>query len=110
MNKIIIIGLLTVAGFSTAGIAETPPGAGEGVPLGPNTGTVLEVIDSSLYTYLQVSSGTGAVWLAAYRNDIAKGEAVSYTKGILRTNFHSKALNRTFDKIIFVDAVVPVRK
>ncbi len=107
MNKIIIIGLLTVAGFSTAGIAETPPGVG--APLGPNTGTVLEVIDSSLYTYLQVSSGSGAVWLAAYRNDIAKGEAVSYTKGILRTNFHSKALNRTFDKIIFVDAVVPVR-
>ncbi len=108
MNKIIIIGLLTVAGFSTAGIAETPPGAG--ASFGPNTGTVLEVIDSSLYTYLQVSSGGDAVWLAAYRNDIAKGEAVSYTKGILRTNFHSKALNRTFDKIIFVDAVVPLRR
>lgn len=113
MNKIIVIALLAVAALSAAVAAEIPTGVNTDAPSAgqfANRGTVLDVIDSPLYTYLQVSSDTGAVWLAAYRNDIAKGEAVSYTKGILRTNFHSKALNRTFDKIIFVDAVAPARR
>ncbi len=111
MNKI-IIGLLAVAGFNGIGTADPqnePDAPLRAVAQFSNKGTVLDVIDSSLYTYLKVSSEKGAVWLAAYRNDISKGDAVSYSKGVMMTNFRSKALNRTFDKIIFVDAVVPVR-
>jgi hypothetical protein len=75
-----------------------------------NTGTVLAVIDSKMYTYLQVSSATGAVWLAAYKNDIAKGDTVRYSKGVVMRYFQSKSIERTFDTIIFVDSVIAVKK
>ncbi len=113
MNKISVVVLLAAVTLGAAGAAETQPaGIADAPSVGQyaTRGTVLDVIDSSLYTYLQVSSEKGEVWLAAFRNDIAKGETVSYTKGILKMNFHSETLNRTFDKIIFVDAVMPVRK
>lgn len=111
--KKIIFALLALAAFAGTAIAETrqnAAAAGLHASQLTNTGTVLDVIDSSMYTYLQVSSDTGAVWLAAYRNDMSKGDTVSYSRGVMMTNFRSKALNRTFDKIIFVDAVVPIRK
>jgi hypothetical protein len=75
-----------------------------------NTGTVLEVINSEMYTYLQVSSEAGAVWLAAYKNDIAKGDTVRYSKGVVMRNFQSKSIKHTFDTIIFVDSVIAVNK
>jgi hypothetical protein len=75
-----------------------------------NKGTVLAVIDSEMYTYLQVSSETGTVWLATYKNDIAKGDTVRYSKGVVMRNFQSQSIKRTFDTIIFVDSVIAVKK
>lgn len=68
-------------------------------------GKVLEVIDSPMYTYLQVTGDKDPVWLAAYKTGIAKGAIVNYSDGVALSNFHSKSLNRTFDTIVFVDRV-----
>lgn len=76
----------------------------------PNSGKVLEVIDTAMYTYLQVTGDKGPVWIAASKTNIAKGTTISYSNGAVMSNFHSKSLNRTFDKIIFVDKVVPTKK
>lgn len=76
----------------------------------PNKGEVLEVIDTSMYTYLQVSSNSGPVWIAAPHLDIAKGDSVSYPGGMVMSNFHSKSLNRTFPTILFVEQVVKTGK
>ena len=73
-------------------------------------GTVLEVIDSPMYTYLKVTGDKNPIWLAAYKNDIAKGAIVNYSDGVAMNNFHSKSLNRTFDVIVFVDSVVQEKK
>lgn len=73
-------------------------------------GKVLEVIDSPMYTYLQVTGDKDPVWLAAYKTDIAKGTIVNYSDGVALRNFHSKSLNRTFDTIIFVDRVETEKK
>lgn len=73
-------------------------------------GKVLEVIDSPMYTYLQVSGDKDPVWLAAYKIDVSKGAVVRYSDGVAMSNFHSKFLNRTFDTIVFVDRVVPEGK
>lgn len=105
--------LLALATFAGPAIAEPKQNASAANPHASqltNSGTVLDVIDSTTYTYMQVSSDAGAIWLAAYRNDIAKGDTVNYSKGVVMTNFHSKSLNRTFDKIVFVDAVIPAKK
>ena len=75
-----------------------------------NSGKVLEVIESPAYTFLNVSSEKGPVWLAAYKTEIAKGDAVKYSNGIAMPKFHSKSLDRTFDMIVFVDTLERVKK
>jgi hypothetical protein len=76
----------------------------------PNKGKVLEVMDASIYTYMQVSSDKGPVWLAASKTSVAKGDTISYPDGNVMTNFTSKTLNRTFDTIIFLDKVKVEKK
>lgn len=73
-------------------------------------GKVLEMLDSSMYTYLRVTGDNGSLWLAAYKTNIAKGDIVSYSDGAAMNNFYSKALNRTFDRIVFVDRLEPAKK
>jgi hypothetical protein len=68
-------------------------------------GKVVEVIDSPMYTYLKVTGDKGPLWLAAYKTDITKGTTVKYSGGVTMPNFYSKALNRTFDVIVFVDSL-----
>ncbi|HTN93956.1 MAG TPA: hypothetical protein VMJ33_05205 [Gallionella sp.] len=76
----------------------------------PNTGKVLETMDASIYTYMQVTSPNGPVWLAASKTKVAKGNTISYPDGAVMTNFASKSLNRTFDKIIFIDKIKVEKK
>ena len=70
-----------------------------------NSGKVLDVLDTDMYTYVQVTHEQGPVWLAAYKTNITKGSTVRYSGGIAMTKFQSKALNRTFDLIVFVDTL-----
>jgi hypothetical protein len=112
MNKF-ILALLVLAGVAGDATAETKQNVAAVNPPAyqlTNRGTVLDVIDSEMYTYLQVSSEAGAVWLAAYKSDIAKGDTVRYSKGVMMRNFQSKSIKRTFDKIIFVDSVMVVKE
>ena len=70
-----------------------------------NKGKVLEIMDASIYTYMQVSGDKGPIWVAASKTAVAKGDTISYLDGNVMTNFTSKSLNRTFDTIIFLDKV-----
>ena len=74
----------------------------------PNTGKVLETMDASIYTYMQVTGPSGPV--AASKTKVAKGNTISYPDGAVMTNFTSKTMNRTFDKIIFVDKIKVEKK
>ena len=110
---ITLLALVTFAGTAVA--AETPsapaakPAAATGTKY-PNKGKVLEVIDTSMYTYMQVTSDNGPIWLAGSKTNVAKGANISYPTGATMTNFHSKSLNRTFDTIIFLDKVEVIKK
>lgn len=75
-----------------------------------NKGKVLESMDVSIYTYMQVTSDKGPVWVAASKVSVAKGDTVSYPDGGVMTNWFSKGLNRTFDKLIMVDKVKVEKK
>jgi hypothetical protein len=102
-----IAALLAVLAFSGNAVAELKQNAPKaaGASQFANTGKVVEVIDTSMYTYLQLSGDKGPVWLAASKTKVSKGQTVSYPNGAVMTNFTSKSLNRTFDSIIFVDKV-----
>ena len=49
------------------------------------------------YTYLLVKGKGPAYWIAVTSTEIAVGESLSYTGGMLMENFYSKELDKTFD-------------
>jgi hypothetical protein len=69
------------------------------------SGTVLESFDAAGYTYLKLDVGGEETWLATRPLKVSAGDTVQYAGGNLMTDFHSKSLDRTFDKILFVDDV-----
>lgn len=73
-----------------------------------NQGRVLFVAQTGSYTYLQVESDGRKVWLASGHADVAAGDTVAWGDSAVMRNFKSKALDRTFDEILFVAGVTPV--
>ena len=79
----------------------------------PNTGTVLSILDTDMYTYIEISGKTDkdpSVWLATTKVKVAKGDAVRYGAGNVMTNFPSKSLNKTFPTLIMIDKVLVVKE
>jgi hypothetical protein len=99
-----IFTLLAMLVFSSAAIV-VPQSSAFAASQYPNKGKVLETMDASIYTYIQVSTDKSPVWLAASKTKVTKGDTISYPNGSEMSNFTSKSLNRTFDKIIFIDKI-----
>jgi hypothetical protein len=64
-------------------------------------GEVLETRDVDAYTYLRLKTKDGEIWAAVNKSAIKKGAQVTISDAMVMTNFKSKALNKTFDKIVF---------
>lgn len=79
--------------------------AGNQMP-GSLTGKVIETMDAGGYTYVLVESGAEPVWAAGPETEVAAGDVVTLPPGMEMTNFESSALNRTFDKVLFVSQIV----
>ena len=76
------------------------------VPDGPIlTGKVIEVIDGGGYSYIELESDNKKVWIAGIQVEAKVGDIVSYIENVTMENFTSRALNKTFDKIIFASSV-----
>lgn len=79
----------------------------------PNSGTVKTVLQTEAYTYLEVfNDKQQLIWLAGPKVDPKLGintkSHVRYSKGVVMSGFHSKELNKTFDKILFVGQIQKV--
>lgn len=64
-------------------------------------GKVLETIDASTYTYVNVDTGEGTQWVAVPGTKFEVGEEVSFDGGMEMKDLESKTLGRTFDSVIF---------
>ena len=64
-------------------------------------GVVLEVRDVQSYTYLRLKTKDGDTWAAVNRARVNPGAEVTIEKAMLMHDFESKAMQRTFKKIIF---------
>jgi len=64
-------------------------------------GKVLEVMNVESFTYLRLDTRQGEVWVAVIKGQIKKGDAVTLENVSVMNNFESKALKRTFDRILF---------
>jgi hypothetical protein len=82
--------------------AGTPP-ASHGIL----SGEVVETMNAAGYTYILLDTGSENVWAAASETRVAVGQRVSVPGGQVMTNFPSKSLNRTFDKIVFANGIYP---
>ncbi len=79
----------------------------KGVPAAPPvTGKVLEKLDGGGYSYFLLEKEGKKTWVAVSPTEGKVGDVVTFPAGIEMKEFKSKALNRTFDSIIFTDNVV----
>ncbi|MEW6115597.1 MAG: hypothetical protein AB1553_01695 [Nitrospirota bacterium] len=66
------------------------------------SGKVVETMDSGGYTYCLIKDKSGQkTWVAVPQMKVKKGQDISFQAGLEMTNFTSKTLNRTFEKIYF---------
>lgn len=117
--------LLCIAIFSItllAGCSEEPPASqsqaakpsaqmAPATPAAPATspgksGKVLETMDASGYTYVNVDTGSETFWAAAPQFAVKVGDEVLVPEGMPMSNFSSKTLDRTFDMVYFVPSVM----
>ena len=89
------------AGTSPAQQQATPEAGIAAVPPAPVTGKVLESMDASGYTYINVATDSGEKWIAVNQSVIEVGEEITFMDGMVMQNFFSKSLDRTFPEIIF---------
>jgi len=57
------------------------------------------------YTYLLVKGKGPAYWIAVSSTEIEVGESITYQGGMVMEDFYSKELDRTFEKVIFLDGL-----
>jgi hypothetical protein len=73
----------------------------------PYFGKVLETINSGGYTYAKVDESGNIYWIAGPQANLTVGSSVSFIEQMVMKDFTSKSLNKTFDQIVFVTAIVP---
>jgi hypothetical protein len=91
-----------VASSHAAAPAPADPAAAGGSAI---TGTVLETMDASNYTYVRVKAGTRELWAAASQFKVKVGDTVVLSLEQPMENFHSQSLNRDFPLIYFVSRI-----
>ena len=70
-----------------------------------HTVKVKDFINTTNYTYIQVEENGNDYWIAVTKMDVKKGETLYFAKSMEMKDFHSTELNRTFDKVLFVDGI-----
>lgn len=102
MNRIflilgMIVTLLSCQQNNNASSAILDPGVHKGI--------ALETINTSKYTYLLMNENGTENWVAFPTAAVTIGETYYYANEMLMTNFESKELGRTFDRVFFIDGV-----
>ncbi len=73
------------------------------LPPGTHAVDVIEVVQTSNYTYLQVFENDQKFWIAITRAEAKTGDVLYFTNAMEMKDFKSKELNRTFPSILFVN-------
>lgn len=95
--------LLATATTQVWSYGKSMPAPGTGAIA--HTAEVLETMSSAGYTYVRVQEEGRAYWIALPQTSVEVGEKISFFEQMLMENFTSPTLNRTFDRILFVEAI-----
>lgn len=97
----------SIYGTSAAQPAQAKQPAESDVQLNtPHVANVLESMNSGGYTYAKVDEKGNVYWIAGPQSNISKGSTISFIEQMVMKDFTSKSLNRTFDQLVFVSAMV----
>ena len=69
------------------------------------TGTITETMNAVGYTYMNIATEQGPVWVAIPETEVKQGDKISCSPGMEMKQFHSKSLDRTFETIIFSEGI-----
>lgn len=94
----------------TAGAPGADPHAGmkaQEIPAGVGKkGKVTQTMNSGGYTYVEVADEKGQkAWLALPEIKVKTGDSIEYPETPPLSNFQSKTLNKTFEKISFIPGI-----
>ncbi len=67
---------------------------------------VLETINGGGYTYAKVDEDGNIYWIAGPQTNISTGMKISFLEQMVMSDFTSKSLNKHFDQLVFVSAIV----
>lgn len=95
-----------VCGTGLANPPSTAAGSGtsEATPAAqvePIHGKILERIDTSGYSYLRLSTGSGETWAAVPQTSVPVGTEVTIANPQSMDGFESKSLQRKFEQLVF---------
>lgn len=100
-----------ITGGQTMDTADSQESFQESTQPSPNqslNGKVLQTMDASKYTYVQLENENGQFWVAAPTFSVKVGDQVQVIQAVLMKKFNSQTLNRSFDEIYFAAQIVPI--
>jgi hypothetical protein len=68
------------------------------------SGTIVENIQTSKYTYCLVKTDKNEHWVAVSKMEVENGKTLYFNQGIEMRDFHSKELDRDFPSVFFVQS------
>src|SRR5262249_41480326 len=103
MRALVTLGIAALLAVPVAAQQQKQPAKAAPAPASVPavTGSILETMDSGGYTYMRLKTDQGEFWSAVNQTKVKKGQTVTIATPMFLTNFESKTLHRTFDKIIF---------
>lgn len=84
---------------------EEPKASAEQIPAGVHSVKVVETMNASNYTYINVDENGKKYWIAVPQMEVKVGETYFFSKSMEMKNFKSESLNRTFESILFVEDI-----
>lgn len=77
----------------------------EKLPEGVFKGEVVEILQTTKYTYLLMEEGGAESWIAVTKREAKEGDVYYYTNPLEMNNFESKELGKTFETVFFVQNI-----
>ncbi len=100
----VTVGVSASPAMTEKGVEEKKEG--KKVEVSSIHGTVSEVINASGYTYVAIDVDGKKVWAAGPVSTFKVGDKIGFSMEMPIANFQSRSLERTFDRIYFVDGFI----
>jgi hypothetical protein len=98
LRKLLVVPVFAFLALAACGLTGSDELAAAEAEL---SGTVLERIDAPPYSYLRLAVPDGELWAAVPQSAVVVGARVTIRDAKSFTDFHSRALGRRFDRIVF---------